>query len=226
MRTSLLVALFALLTRAQAAPPAAAPAAPRYLALGDSFTIGTGSAAAEAFPARLVERWGCGVQLTNPARNGFTTQDLLDRELPIVRDLRPTLVTLAIGANDLVRGSDEPTYRRQLGRIFDGLAAVGVEAGRVVALPQPDWSRSPVASAFGAPAELHARIVRFNQTLREVSEARGARYVDLFPLMEAQAEAGMVAGDGLHPSAAAYEAWADALVKVVGSPCAGGTPPR
>jgi acyl-CoA thioesterase-1 len=218
MRTPLLAALIALVTSAQAAPTAA----PRYLALGDSFTIGTGSAAAEAFPARLVARWGCAVQLVNPARNGFTTQDLLDRELPVARELRPTLVTLAIGANDLVRGSDEPTYRQQLGRIFDGLAAAGVEAGRVVALPQPDWSRSPVASAFGEPAELRARIVRFNQTLREVSEARGARYVDLFPLMEAQARAGMVAGDGLHPSAAAYEAWAEALVKVVGSPCGGG----
>lgn len=203
---------------------AATPAPPRYLALGDSFTIGTGSSPAEAFPARLVARWGCEVRLLNPAVNGYTTQDLIERELPRVGDFTPTLVTLAIGANDLVRGSTEAAYRLQLARIFDRLQALGIPPGRVVALPQPDWSRSPVAAAFGEPEALRAKIVVFNDVLREVSTARGARFIDLFPLMQEQARAGMIASDGLHPSAAAHDAWAERLVRELESPCAARSP--
>ncbi len=40
----------------------------------------------------------------------------------------------------------------------------------------------------------------------------GARWVDLFPTMRREAEAGMIARDGLHPSAAAYDGWAEVLL--------------
>lgn len=56
-------------------------------------------------------------------------------------------------------------------------------AAVVYALPQPDWSLSRA----------------------------GASYVDIFPLMRDQMRRGMLAPDGLHPSAAAYAAWAEAL---------------
>ena len=156
--------------------------------------------------------------VANPARNGFTTQDLLDHELTELTGA--SLITLAIGANDIVRGASDDAYRRQIGRIYDALAAAGVPAGRVWAIPQPDWSRSPVAAAFGDPAALHTRIDTFNTILREVSTARGARWVDLTPLLAQQAERGMIAGDGLHPSAEAYDAWAAALAKELPDPCA------
>jgi acyl-CoA thioesterase-1 len=203
--------------------PALAPAAVRYLSLGDSFTIGTGSSPDAAFPARLAARWSaprCAVTLRNPAVNGFTTQDVIDREIPEAGPFAPTLVTLAIGANDLVRGATLDRYRAQLDRIFEGLAAAGVPATRVVALPQPDWARSPAATSFGDPAEIHRTIVAFNAALREVTEARGGRYLDLFPLMQQQAAEGRVARDGLHPDASAHDAWAAAIAAQLGDPCA------
>lgn len=218
--------LAALLARcaAPSPPPAtsAAPAEARYLALGDSFTIGTGNTPAQAFPARLAARWSsprCRVALRNPAVNGYTTQDVLDRELPAARPFAPTRVTLAVGANDLVRGSDVARYRSQLGRIFDALAAAGVPASAVVTLPQPDWAHTPTGASFGDPSEIHARIVEFNTVLREVSAARGARYVDLFPRMIEQARDGWVAPDGLHPDARAHDAWAAELAAALPAPC-------
>jgi lysophospholipase L1-like esterase len=200
-----------------AASAAAAPsraeqtATIRYLALGDSFTIGTGSRPVDAFPARLAERWraaGRAVELKNVAVNGFTTQDLLDVELPAVAPFAPTLVTLAVGANDLVRGSTAPRYRAQVRRIFAALAAAGVPAARVVALPQPDWSLAPAAADFGDAREIAGRIEAWNAILRAEAEEAGARYVDLFPRMRAEAKRGAFAADGLHPSAAAHDAWA------------------
>jgi lysophospholipase L1-like esterase len=196
--------------------PTAAPT--RYLALGDSFTIGTGAGPQLSFPARLVSRCPGGVELRNVAVNGYTTQDILDREMPEVARFAPAFVTLAAGANDIVRGSTPDEYRARLRTILSALQAAGV--ARIVTIPQPDWSRSPAARDFGAPEAIHARIVEANAILREETAAVGGAYVDLFPLMEGQARQGLVARDGLHPNAEAYDAWAAELASRGAAPCA------
>ena len=190
----------------------------RYLALGDSFTIGTGIAPERAFPGVLVTRWraaGREVWLTNPSVNGYTTEDVITRELPLAASGRPTLVTLLIGANDIVRGSDDARYRQQLRRIHDGLRDAGVPATAVVVLPQPEWSRSPAAAPYGTPEALQRRILSFNKVTMEEAERVGSRYVDLFPLMRRQAAAEMLAPDGLHPSAEAHAELALELAKSI-----------
>ena len=180
-------------------PPPAASTSPatahRYLAHGDSFTIGTGTTPDRAFPARLVARCGAAVELRNVAVNGYSTEDILEREMPEVARFAPTFVTLAAGANDIVRGSSPGEYRTRVRTILSALKAAGV--ARIVTLPQPDWSQSPAAlSASGSPAEIHARIVEAGGILREETAAVGGAYVDMFPLMESQAHAGMIARDG------------------------------
>lgn len=185
----------------------------RFLALGDSFTIGTGTTPDRSFPAALARLWtqqGRKVVLANPAVNGYTTDDLIHDELPLVASFHPTLVTLLIGANDIVRGSNEDRYRRQLGSIHERIRADAPDA-RVIALPQPDWSLSPAGSGFGDPAALARTIERFNEIARNEADRAGAVWIDLFPLMREQGRKKMVAADGLHPSAEAYAEWARAL---------------
>ncbi len=209
-------------THGSAADGAGAVKPARYLALGDSFTIGTGAPPARAFPARLGDRWaaqGCAVELRNVAVNGYTTDDVIALELPVLPTFRPTFVTLAIGANDIVQGHGIDAYRVNVRRILDAALTTGA---RVVVLPQPDWSRSPIAASLGTPAALSESIMRFNAALAEEARAKGARWVDLVPLMQTQAASAMVAGDGLHPSADAYDAWAAELARVLASPCSAG----
>ncbi len=215
----LLVALAGCSVSHSAAPsPGPGPAlAKRYLALGDSFTIGTGATPQQAFPARLAARASCAVELRNVAVNGYTTADVIEDELPALADFAPTFATLAIGANDIVRGSTPDQYRARLRRILAAVRAAGV--ARVVTVPQPDWSLSPAAQAFGDPAEIHARIVEANAILRDETAAVGGTYVDLFDLMESQARAGLIARDGLHPTAEAYDAWAAELARRGVGPC-------
>jgi lysophospholipase L1-like esterase len=191
----------------------------RYLALGDSFTIGTGSTPDHSFPAMLVRAWrdaGQTVELSNPAVNGHTTDDLIAEELRLIAPFRPTLVTLLIGANDIVQGAREDRYRAQLARIHQRIGA-DAPAARVVGLPQPDWSASPAATGFGDPAVIARVIERFNEVAREEAERAGARWLDLSPLMREQARRRMFAPDGLHPSAEAYAEWAEALATAVRS---------
>lgn len=190
------------------------PAKHRYLSLGDSFTAGTGASEAEAFPVKLVAKWkasGVTVALKNPAVNGYTTDNLIEEELPLLRSFKPTIVSLAIGANDLVRGSDESHYRAQLQKIFKAILDAGVKPSSIFVIPQPAWSDAPVAEAFGDRNELRAKIQGFNTVLKEEAKAVGARYIDLWPLMLENAED--TAPDGLHPSAKMYDAWAAAIAK-------------
>jgi lysophospholipase L1-like esterase len=190
----------------------------RYLALGDSFTAGTGNQPADAFPSRLASLWrahGRRVTLKNEAVNGYTTEEVRERELPEVAPFHPTLVTLAAGANDRVRGSSADAYRSHVRVLFRAIVDAGVLPNRIVALPQPDWSLSPAAASFGDPGQIEADIVAFNRILRDEAQAAGARYVDLYPLMHKQAEAKMLAGDGLHPSARAHDEWAGALYEQI-----------
>jgi lysophospholipase L1-like esterase len=189
-------------------------AAIRYLALGDSFTAGTGNDATAAFPSRLAALWrahGRTVALKNVAVDGYTTEDVLEREIVEVAPFHPTLVTLAVGANDRVRGSSADVYRSNVRVLFRAIVDAGVAPNRIVALPQPEWSLSPAAAWFGDPKAIGADIVAFNEILRDEARAAGARYVNLYPLMHEEAVAKMLARDGLHPSARALDEWAAAL---------------
>ncbi|MFO0678770.1 MAG: GDSL-type esterase/lipase family protein [Polyangiaceae bacterium] len=203
---------------------AGAPGAWTLLALGDSFTIGTGATEREAFPARLAARWsdaGCTVDVKNVAVNGATTRNLIDRQLPALDAVDPsrTWVTVAIGANDIVAGVDDATYRRAVDRILRAVIDHHVPAARIVVLPQPAWSESPAARAFGSKDAIADRIARFNGILREVANAHGTRFADLSRQMEREANLHLVAKDGLHPNAAAYDAWAEALRKEFPNGC-------
>jgi lysophospholipase L1-like esterase len=184
----------------------------RYLALGDSFTIGTGSSPDLAFPSqlkRLLLKKGVDVRLENVAVNGYSTNEVIARELEALTRFKPDTVTLAIGANDIVRGDNETKYRENLKVIFKAIAKAGVK--RVFVLPQPDWSQSPIAAGFGDPSELRSRIEAYNAILADEARQAGATYVDLFPQFVEQAKQGLIAPDGLHPSPKAYAFWAESL---------------
>jgi acyl-CoA thioesterase-1 len=187
----------------------------RFLALGDSFTIGTGTTPDRSFPAVLARLWtegGRAVVLANPAVNGYTTDDLIQYELSLVVSFRPTLMTLLVGANDIVQGSSDDRYRGQLRSIHERIRADASDT-RVVGLPQPDWSLSPAGSGFGERSAIARKIERFNEIARNEAKRAHAVWIDLFPLMREQARKGMVAADGLHPSAEAYAEWAQALAR-------------
>jgi acyl-CoA thioesterase-1 len=194
------------------------PISIRYLSLGDSFTIGTGIQADRAFPAVLAQKWreaGHSVELLNPAKNGYTTDDLIGQELRHAVTFAPTLVTLLIGANDIVRGSDDSRFREQIRRIHRGLRQASIPPKAVIVLPQPEWSRSPAASPYGTPESLRTRIEHFNAVVEEEAELAGSRYADLYPLMKRQAAAEMLATDELHPNTEAHAEWAAALVPFI-----------
>jgi lysophospholipase L1-like esterase len=184
-----------------------------YLALGDSYTIGTGATTpAASFPSRLQARvrdaTGEAVELVNPAVDGYTSEQLEATELPLLERVRPALVSLLIGANDVVQRRPLDAYHRSLRRIHDAIGAAGVAPGAVLAVSIPDWSVAPAAARFGDAADIAFRIAAFNVVARAEADARGAHWVDVTELSR-RGGAGWLAADGLHPGDAQYAAWAD-----------------
>ena len=148
----------------------------------------------------------------NPAVNGFTTADLVRHELRLLEQVRPRLVSLLIGANDIVQGFSPQRYADALRRIHDAIAAVAPAS--VLCVSIPDWSETPAARTFGDPRAIRRRIDAFNGIARAEAEGRGALWADVVPASRGAA----LAADLLHPSDAQYAAWSELIWDVVGAP--------
>lgn len=198
-----------------------AVAAPlRYVALGDSYTIGTGTRQTEErWPDQLVARLGANAPalqlVANLGVNGFTARDVIETELPRLGILRPGFATLLVGVNDVVQGVPEATYARNAAQILDELLAA-IPAARIVAVATPDYTVTPQGAAYGDPERQAAGIRRNNEILRELAAARGIAFVDIHDLsLRAADDRSLVAADGLHPSGAQYALWVDRIAPVV-----------
>jgi lysophospholipase L1-like esterase len=187
----------------------------RYVALGDSYTIGTSVARADRWPDQLVARAPGLALVGNLGVNGFTSRDVIDVELPQLDGLSPGFVTLLVGVKDVVQGVAADTYRSNVAVILDELAG-RVGAGRVLVVTTPDYTVTPAGADYGDPQAQSAGIRRNNGILREAAEARGIRVVDIYDIsLQAAIERDLVAGDGLHPSGAQYALWVDRIEPAV-----------
>jgi len=188
----------------------------RFVPLGDSYTIGTSVAEHERWPNRLAERVPQLELVGNPAVNGFTSADVISEELVQLDLLRPELVSVLIGVNDVVQGVPHSQYTGNVALILEELLA-RLPPRRIVCLATPDYTATPMGDAFGDAALARDAIVRNNDILREACNARGIRFVpEIFEIsQEARDDATLVADDGLHPSALQYRRWVDAIAPVV-----------
>lgn len=188
----------------------------RYVALGDSYTIGTSVSAADSWPSQLVARVSRLELVANLGVNGYSSADLIAAELPRLERLDPGFATVMVGVNDVVRGVPEASYAANVEVILDALLGT-LDANRVLCVATPDYTVTPQGSEFGSPDRQRAGIERVNAILGAACQARGIRFVpDIFAIsQDAATDRSLVAGDGLHPSGAQYALWVDAIGPVV-----------
>ncbi len=189
--------------------------AARFLALGDSYTIGEGVTQAGRWPVQLVDALAArGVSVDAPhivAVTGWTTDELsagMD-----AADLAQgwDLVSLLIGVNNQYRGRGEDEYRRQFDSLLGrAIALAGGDARRVVVVSIPDWGVTRFARDAGRDAAaIGAALDRFNAIARADTEASGAAFVDITDLSRAHPDE--LADDGLHPDACQYARWVERI---------------
>lgn len=193
----------------------------KYLALGDSYTVGEGVPVEGRWPEVLARALrGGGIDLGDPrviAKTGWTTDELcavIDAEEPIGRF---DFVTLLIGVNNQYRGRSVAEYRGEFGALLR--RAVGYANGnpaRVMVLSIPDWGVTPFARTQARdPAQVATELDAYNAAARDVADRQGIAFVDITGISrEHGAEDDMLLEDQLHPSTAMHALWAEAALPV------------
>jgi lysophospholipase L1-like esterase len=192
----------------------------RFLALGDSYTIGEGVAPDERWPLQLVARLrGEGIDIGEPrivATTGWTTDEL--SAAMETADFTPpyALVTLLIGVNNQYRGRGVDEYRAQFRDLLQrAIRLAGGRAAYVIVVSIPDWGVTPFAAREGRDAAAIAReIDAFNTIASAEAASAGAARIDVTSISRAPESRGELVGDGLHPSGAQYARWVEAILPV------------
>jgi lysophospholipase L1-like esterase len=217
-----IVPVIAALASTSGDTPQAQSRTARYLALGDSYTIGESVAPEGRWPAQLVASLrASGLAIDDPriiATTGWTTDELsaaLDATEPLGADW--DMVSLLIGVNNQYRGRDTVDYAREFAALLE--RAIGYAGGRpqrVFVLAIPDWGVTPFAAASGRDTAVIAHeLDAYNAIAAAMCARRGVVFVDIAPVSRARgAETSMLADDGLHPSAALYTEWAKEALPV------------
>jgi lysophospholipase L1-like esterase len=192
----------------------------RYLALGDSYTIGASVAVAERWPVQLVAALRAqGINISDPkiiAKTGWTTSELAEGIVEAQPQGPYDLVSLLIGVNNQYRGLSQEQYREEfVGLLETAVSLAGNQPNRVFVVSIPDWGVMPFAQGRNRE-EISAEINAFNRTNQEETEQRGILYIDITPISrQASSEISLVAEDTLHPSGEMYHLWTDKMLPIV-----------
>jgi lysophospholipase L1-like esterase len=191
----------------------------KFLALGDSYTIGEGVAVADRWPTQLVSLLHAkGVALAAPeiiARTGWTTDELAAAMES--HALRPpyALVTVLIGVNNQYRGRDLENYRVEFRSLLErAIALAGDRPQHVIVVSVPDWGVTRFGHKSGRDIGKIAReIDAYNGANAEIAKMLQVHYVDVTTASRDDGDrAEMLVVDGLHPSADAYRHWTERIL--------------
>jgi lysophospholipase L1-like esterase len=190
----------------------------RFLALGDSYTIGQSVTVNNRWPNQFVAelgRQGYNVEeLKIIAQTGWTTaslQNAINQQMPLNGY---TLVALLIGVNNQFQGGSIDIYTVQFEELLQqAIFLAGNNPQHVFVLSIPDYAYTPFGN--GDPM-ISAEIDLFNGVNRFITSTYNIRYIDITPISRLGLSSPyLIADDGLHPSGDMYRLWVEEIVKYI-----------
>ncbi len=191
-----------------------------YLALGDSYTIGTNEQYNNNYPNQVVQLLRKQqLDIADPviiAHAGWTTGKLL-KGLN-TRSLRDTFsfVSLLIGTNNQFSRLGTEQYRTEFEALLKGAIAYASGKGsHVFVLSLPDWTVTPFAWYFDKKV-MSREFDAYNAACREITTNYKCRFIDV--TADSRAWIGnmeYLAADSLHFSAKGYAVWAEKLAEMM-----------
>ncbi len=190
----------------------------RYVAIGDSYTIGQGVAEIDRWPnvlnAHLNEAGFHAQLVANTGVSGYTVENVLEFQMERIVKENPDFVTVLIGANDCFVQKSPEIYRQDLQRLLDRLQTIVTIPRHIVLITIPDFTKSPAFSLY-EKEEMLSLIEQYNAIIREEGVRRDFTMVDIFPVSQTMTSDEDYIFDGLHPSAQGYAKWERVILPAV-----------
>jgi lysophospholipase L1-like esterase len=177
-----------------------------YAALGDSFTAGRDSIAAERWADLLaagMRRVNPDLRYANLAVDGATSAEVLAGQVAPALELEPDFVSVICGANDVLLATrpDVSGYEERIETIFSRLREGAPGAAMVTATAPESWHFMEMRP------RTERRLIKATTELNEVTRAAAGRYDILcLPIAghEALRDPDTFSADGLHPSSGGH----------------------
>lgn len=191
----------------------------RFLALGDSYTIGHAVNLNQRWPVQLSDSLSkAGIDIYGAqiiAQTGWTTRQLISGIGLENPQGTYDLVSLLIGVNNQYRKQDTATYRIEFRELLEmAIAFADDKPDHVIVVSIPDYSVTPFAQEMN-PEKIAEEIAIFNAINHEETDIKAAHYIDITPISrKAKDDPGLIAGDGLHPSGKMYSEWMQLIYPV------------
>jgi lysophospholipase L1-like esterase len=198
-------------------PPTVAEGPLDYMALGASDAVGIGASPLEDGYVFLIDdaleaERGEDVDLTNLGVPGALADDILDAlEIGLVLGIRPDIVTLWTGANDLTQGRSPEDFGADLDAI---LGLLREETSALIFVGDlPDLTALPRFVEDPDDDVTLERVAAFNAVIANQAALHGARLVPLSALpVEAELTSDL---DGFHPSEEGHARIAEAFLEAI-----------
>ncbi len=189
----------------------------RYLALGDSYTIGESVCENCNYPKQLTD--SLNDVLTKKtvvkiiAKTGWTTSDLLSEITSESPSKDYDLVTLLIGVNNQYQGKPFSLYEEEFQKLLD--MAIEFAKGKsenVIVLSIPDYAYTPFGNKSDKAEKITADLIRYNAFAEKLALEKGVHFENITPITQQGMEnPALVASDGLHPSEVAYKKFVEQI---------------
>lgn len=192
----------------------------RFLALGDSYTIGEAVPQDQSFPFKLgnlIEnqtRYSFS-EIQVIAKTGWTTDELLDG-IEVVKPKGPfDFVSLLIGVNNQYRGYSFEQYKIEFEQLLKkAISFTDGRKNRVFVISIPDYGCTPFGKEKAEKIDKELKV--YNQINKDHSEKQGITWIDIFEISKnALLDPSLIAEDQLHPSGKMYALWASAVFPFV-----------
>lgn len=189
----------------------------RFLALGDSYTMGESVAELQRWPMQLAEGLRMkGYDCQPPeivAVTGWRTDQLQSAITERNLDKNYDLVSLLIGVNNQYQGRSIQEYEKEFAELLKtAIQHAGKRKSHVIVLSIPDYGYTP----FGKEKQqlISADIDAFNAANKRVTQEYGVNYINITDISrQGMKHPELVAADGLHPSGKMYALWVSEIFR-------------
>ena len=186
-----------------------------FLALGDSYTIGTGVQESDRWPNQLVDKLRMlDIKIEDPeivARAGWRTDNLIKAMEDRKHYSEHDVVSLLIGVNNQYSGGIFEVFQQEFIQLLTISLEMAKSRSSVIVLSIPDYGATP----FGANNKelIGKEIDMYNEWIQDVCLVNHIKFYHITEISrKAQNDLSLLADDLLHPSPIMYSQWVNEII--------------